>query len=96
MTREHTELLAELEKLCFARPWSQKALLDEVDYETILSGSLDRLIESRATDYREPFPGAREKVMNAAKLILTYYAASLVKVRADRLYEQAVEPVLKV
>ena len=31
MTREHTELLAELEKLCFARPWSQKALLDEVD-----------------------------------------------------------------
>ena len=31
MTREHTELLAELEKLCFTRPWSQKALLDEVD-----------------------------------------------------------------
>ena len=71
-------------------------ILDEVDYETILSGSLDRLIESRATDYREHFPGAREKVMNAANLILTYYAASLVKVRADRLYEQAVEPVLKV
>ena len=31
MKKEHCELLAELEKLCFAHPWSQKALEDEVD-----------------------------------------------------------------
>ena len=30
MTAEHTELLAELEKLCFARPWSRRALEDEL------------------------------------------------------------------
>ena len=31
MEKEHCEILAELEKLCFSRPWSQKALEDEVD-----------------------------------------------------------------
>ena len=30
MKREHCEILSELEKLCFAHPWSQKALEDEV------------------------------------------------------------------
>ncbi len=62
-------------------------ILDEADYETILSGRLDRMIEERAADYREPFPGGREKVVNALKLILTYYAASRIKVRADRLFK---------
>ena len=31
MEKEHCEILAELEKLCFSRPWSRKALEDEVD-----------------------------------------------------------------
>ncbi len=31
MEKEHCEILAELEKLCFSRPWSQKALEDEAD-----------------------------------------------------------------
>lgn len=30
MEKEHCEILAELEKLCFSRPWSRKALEDEV------------------------------------------------------------------
>ncbi len=29
MEKEHCEILAELEKLCFPRPWSQKSLEDE-------------------------------------------------------------------
>ena len=30
LQREHCEILAELEKLCFSHPWSQKAIEDEV------------------------------------------------------------------
>ena len=30
MKKEHTEKLAELEKLCFSRPWSEEALLEEL------------------------------------------------------------------
>lgn len=29
MKKEHSEILAELEKLCFPHPWSQKAIEDE-------------------------------------------------------------------
>lgn len=31
MQAEHTARLAELEKLCFSEPWSEKALLEEID-----------------------------------------------------------------
>ena len=31
MTAAHTVRLAELEKLCFSEPWSEKALLEEID-----------------------------------------------------------------
>ena len=31
LQKEHCEILAELEKLCFSRPWSQKAIEDEVN-----------------------------------------------------------------
>jgi len=31
MTHEHTETLADLEKLCFVNPWSQKSLDDQVE-----------------------------------------------------------------
>ena len=30
LKKEHSEILAELEKLCFPHPWSQKAIEDEV------------------------------------------------------------------
>lgn len=32
MTKEHTETLADLEKLCFPEPWSKKSLDDMVDH----------------------------------------------------------------
>lgn len=31
MTAAHTARLAELEKLCFSEPWSEKALLEEIE-----------------------------------------------------------------
>lgn len=31
MTKEHTETLSELERLCFSRPWSREALDEEVE-----------------------------------------------------------------
>ena len=31
LQKEHCVILAELEKLCFSRPWSQKAIEDEVN-----------------------------------------------------------------
>lgn len=34
MTKEHTETLADLEKLCFSEPWSKKSLDDMVDHPT--------------------------------------------------------------
>ena len=30
LQKEHCEILAELEKLCFSHPWSQRAIEDEV------------------------------------------------------------------
>ena len=63
-------------------------ILDVVDYETILSeGGSDRLIEKEISDYVEPFPGARQRLENGIRLILTYYAAALVKVRAEQDYQ---------
>ena len=34
MTKEHTEDLADLEKLCFSEPWSKKSLDDMVDHQS--------------------------------------------------------------
>lgn len=62
-------------------------ILSAAKLDDILSGGLEGLIESRTKDYREPFEGAHEKMMNAAKLILTYYAAASIKKRADRLWQ---------
>ena len=31
MTREHTEKIAELEKICFSTPWSESGLNEEID-----------------------------------------------------------------
>lgn len=64
-------------------------ILDRVDFETVLTNdALERLIESQIGDYREPFDGAREKLISGIKLILMYYAAAVVKVRADRMLKE--------
>ena len=61
-------------------------VLDRVDYETILSEEAFRdIILDVTKDYREPFPGAGERLINGMEIILIYYASSIVKKRADRL-----------
>lgn len=61
-------------------------ILDQVDFETVLTEpKLVGIIEKRIGDYQEPFDGAREKLIHGIKLILIYYAAAVVKVRADRM-----------
>lgn len=61
-------------------------ILDRVDFETVLTDeALEPIIEAHVGDYREPFPGAKEKLVTGIKIILIYYAAVVVKVRADRM-----------
>lgn len=63
-------------------------ILDTVDFETVLTDAkLQKIIEARLKDYVEPFGGAREKLIAGIKMILLYYAAALIKVRADRMSE---------
>lgn len=66
-------------------------ILDVIDFDTVLSPQgTERVIKKRVQDYREPVYGAREKLVQAIRLILTYYACSLVKVRADEAYERII------
>ncbi len=67
-------------------------ILDTAGYDSIFSGELEGLIEARVADYREPFPGGREKVVNALKLLLIYYAAARIKLKGDCLYRQTILP----
>ncbi len=60
-------------------------ILDNVDFETVLSDKdITETISARIGDYEEPFPGAREKLITGIRVILLYYAAAVVKTRADR------------
>ncbi len=62
-------------------------VLDKIGFDTVLSEEeLERAILTVAAEYQEPFPGAREKLVAGMKIILTYFAASLLKKRADQLY----------
>ncbi len=64
-------------------------ILDQVDFETVLTEQeLRSVIEAKIGDYREPFAGAREKLIGGIQLILLYYAAAILKVRADRMIGQ--------
>lgn len=61
-------------------------ILDRVDFETVLTEeTLDPIVNEEIGDYREPFSGAREKLIYSIKVILLYYAAAVVKVRADKM-----------
>lgn len=60
-------------------------ILDTIGFDTILSEpGLDEKISERIGDYKEPFPGAAQKLRNGIKIIITYYAAALIKTRADK------------
>ena len=63
-------------------------ILDRVDFETVLTeDALEQMIVEEIGDYREPFLGARKKLISGIKLILIYYAAAIVKVWADRMLQ---------
>ena len=63
-------------------------VLDRVDYETLLSeDEFHREVVGAISDYRAPFEGARERLINGMQIILIYYASAIVKKRADRLCE---------
>ena len=55
------------------------------------------MVSAAISDYREPFPGARERLINGMEIILTYYASAIVKKRADQLCEAVLQkpPLLK-
>ncbi len=60
-------------------------ILDEVDFETVLDKEkVGSIVRQQIGSYKEPFPGAREKLISGIRLILTYYASAVIKVRADR------------
>lgn len=64
-------------------------ILDIVDYDIVFSErELDKVVEKTISNYKEPFVGAKDRLKNGIKIILIYYAAALVKVRADRKCEE--------
>lgn len=65
------------------------SILDCVDFETVLSEeAFENVVERAVANTAEPFYGARSQLLRGIRIILTYYASSIVKKRADRLYEQ--------
>ena len=63
-------------------------ILDEINYETVFSDvELDRVIEKHTAKYSECSSAVKKRLSGGMKTILTYYAASLIKVRADRRME---------
>lgn len=66
-------------------------ILDHVDYDVILTETeLRKVITDTICDYEEPQIGARDKLINGLEIILVYYAAAIVKVRADKIYNKAI------
>lgn len=62
-------------------------ILEKVDYEIILTeDKLEDAIRKSIGDYVEPYPAAKEKLIGGLHIILIYYAAAIVKVKADKKY----------
>ena len=68
------------------------SILDKVSFEEVLSEEeFFALVEKEISDYQEPWPGARRRLMDGIHVILIYYAASIIKKKADGLYSQVLE-----
>ena len=68
------------------------SILDKVSFEEVLSEEeFFSLMEKEISDYQEPWPGAKRRLMDGIHVILIYYAASIIKKRADGLYRQVLE-----
>jgi len=60
-------------------------ILDKIGFDDILDPrAMTRLVDEEIHAYKEPVPGGGEKLRNTIKLVLTYYAAALMKQRADQ------------
>lgn len=71
------------------------AILDQVDFETVLSeGEFGEIVERVVVHTAEPYAGARKRLLCGMRIILTYYASSIVKKRADALFEQVRKEVI--
>lgn len=67
-------------------------ILDIVDYDIILSeDELEKVIDEAIIDYKEPFFGGKQKLINGLKIILVYYASAIVKYKADKIYRNVIE-----
>lgn len=65
------------------------AILDCVDFETVLSEeAFEDVVEHAVTNTAEPFYGARSQLLLGIRIILTYYASSIIKKKADCMLEQ--------
>lgn len=64
-------------------------ILDNVDYDSILSDEkLISIIESAISDYKEPYAGAKNKLITGLRIILVYYASAIIKLKAEKMYNQ--------
>ncbi len=67
-------------------------LLDQMDFETVLTeGEFEEMVEHAVVHTPEPYAGARKRLLGGMRIILTYYASSIVKKRADALFEQVMD-----
>ena len=55
----------------------------------------DRILAEMLRDYTEPYPGAKERVSNVLKVMLTAYLAAKMRNSADRMLTQLEEEVKK-
>lgn len=60
-------------------------------HETCSLGSIKGEIAKITADYKEPVPGARERLSGALEIIVVAYYASLIKRRSDNLLNEMLE-----
>lgn len=66
-------------------------ILDIAEFKTLFDDkNLSRLINNEISDYHEPFEGAKDKLVNAIKIILVYYASAIIKREADKIYSNII------
>lgn len=67
-------------------------ILDNINFETVLTETeLDNIVQQEIDGYIEPFPGARKRLVEGIKIILIYFASSIIKKRADILYKEVLD-----
>ena len=63
-----------------------RILSNMMDSEQVSLSNVRGLVEAVTTDYEEPVPGARERLVRALEVIVVTYTAALLKRHADELF----------